>query len=258
MRATKSTHENQRLTQLQAEHRPAVIRARLAGVRSHSYLGDAVLGGIDGCVTTFAVVAGVVGGGFSAVVAIVLGFANLLADGFSMAVSNYQSTKSQREFVEEARRTEERHIEQIPAGEREEIRQIFARKGFEGEILEAIVDGITQDRQLWVDTMLTEELGLQIDGPSPLRAALSTFVAFCAVGLIPLIPFLLPNLTSSQTFVVSAGLTAFAFFGIGTVKGWVLGRSPLHSGAETLFIGGMAALLAYVVGAWLRQTFGVG
>lgn len=246
-----------RLANLEAEHRPAAIQSRLEGLQQHSYLGDAVLGGIDGCVTTFAVVAGAVGGGFPAVVAIVLGFANLLADGFSMAVSNYQGTKSQRELVEEARRTEEHHIEQIPEGEREEIRQIFARKGFEGHTLEHIVDVITQDRQLWVNTMLTEELGLQIDGPSPLRAAVATFLAFCLIGIIPLVPFLLSGLTPSQTFLTSAVVTALAFFGIGMGKGFVLGRAMVRSGLETLLVGGIAALLAYAVGAWLRTTFGV-
>ena len=246
-----------RLPDLEAEHRPSAIRSRLEAVQQHSYLGDAVLGGMDGCVTTFAVVAGAVGGGFPAVVAIVLGFANLLADGFSMAVSNYQNTNSQRGFVEEARRTEEVHIAQIPEGEREEIRQIFARKGFDGATLDHIVDVITQDRQLWVNTMLTEELGLQIEGPSPLRAALATFLAFFAVGFIPLMPFLLPGLTPTQTFTTSALVTALAFFGIGMGKGFVLGRAMVRSGVETLLVGGAAALLAYVVGAWLRMTFGV-
>lgn len=241
---------------LTAEHHPSAIRARLDGAQQHSYLGDAVLGGIDGCVTTFAVVAGAVGGGFSTIVVIVLGFANLLADGFSMAVSNYQGTKSQRQIVEEARRTEEHHIDHIPEGEQEEIRQIFARKGFEGEVLDKIVDVITQDRQLWVDTMLTEELGLQVTGPSPMRAALATFAAFCVVGIIPLLPFLVPGLTTNQTFFASALVTALAFFGVGMVKGLVLGRSAVRGGLETLLVGGLAAFLAYVVGMWLRQAFG--
>ena len=187
---------------------------------------------------------------------IVLGFANLLADGLSMAVSNYQGTKSQREQVDQARRNEEHHIEQIPEGEREEVRQIFARKGFEGGVLEKIVEVITQDRQLWIRTMLTEELGLQIEGPHPMRAALATFGAFLLVGLIPLIPFLIPGLTLDHTFVASALATAFAFFGVGLVKGLVLDRSPFRSGLETLLTGGAAAMLAYLVGAWLRQAFG--
>jgi vacuolar iron transporter family protein len=85
---------------MEADHSPEAVRRRLSERRGQGYVGDAVLGGIDGCVTTFAVVAGAVGGGFPGLVVVVLGFANLLADGFSMAVSNYQGTKSQIETVE--------------------------------------------------------------------------------------------------------------------------------------------------------------
>lgn len=229
---------------------------RLAARRSHSYLGDAVLGGIDGCVTTFAVVAGAIGARFPALVVIVLGLANLIADGFSMAVGNYLGTKSQREAVAKARRIEAREIEAVPEGEREEIAQIFARKGFEGETLERIVAVITADRELWLDTMLTEELGLQLEGPSPWKAGLVTFAAFLVVGLVPLLPFLLPGLPAERTFTLSAVVTAIAFVAVGLVKGAVLERSLLRSGAETLLTGGGAAGLAYVIGAWLRQVFG--
>lgn len=245
-----------RRQRLEAEHRPEAVRQRLSGRKNESYLGDAVLGGIDGCVTTFAVVAGAVGAGFSGLVVIVLGFANLFADGFSMAVSNYQGTKSQRQQVEEARRGEERHIAEIPEGEREEICQIFAAKGFSGETLENIVETITADRKLWVDTMLTEELGLEVEGPSPLRAALATFAAFLAVGIAPLIPFVLPGLGMETRFAASSVVTGIAFFGVGAAKGLILSRSALRSGMETLLTGGAAATIAYVVGAWLRAAFG--
>lgn len=241
---------------LEAEHRPDAIRQRLREQQKHSYLGDAVLGGIDGCVTTFAVVAGAVGGGFSSIVVIVLGFANLIADGFSMAVSNYQGTKSQQEQVAAARRSEEEQIRQYPEGEREEIRQIFSAKGFEGEVLEKVVKVITQDRTVWVDTMLVEELGLQVESPSPLRAALTTFAAFLLVGLFPLVPFVLPGIEPTIVFPISIIVTAIAFFGVGVTKGIVLKRSALQSGLKTLLLGGAAALLAYLVGFWLRQTFG--
>jgi vacuolar iron transporter family protein len=242
---------------LAAEHRPQAIQERLER-RSQSLMGDAILGGIDGGVTTFAVVAGAVGGGFTDVVVVILGFANLLADGFSMAVSNYLSARSERERVEEARRTEERHIRQIPDGERDEIRQIFARKGFSGEVLEQIVEGITQNRQLWVDTMLAEELGLQTEARHPLRAATATFFAFLLIGLIPLVPFLASGLSSKQAFLASAAATAVAFLGIGMVKGVLVKRSVIRAGLETLLMGGGAASLAYVVGRWLRQTYGGG
>jgi vacuolar iron transporter family protein len=197
-----------------------------------------------------------VGAGFSGLVIVVLGFANLLADGFSMAVSNYQGTKSQRQQVEEARRGEERQIEEIPEGEREEVRQIFAAKGFSGDTLDSVVEVITKDSGLWVDTMLAEELGLEVQGPDPRRAALATFVAFVFVGLVPLIPFVIPDLSIDTRFFASAVATAIAFFGVGAAKGAVLHRSALRSGLETLLTGGGAALLAYVVGAWLRAAFG--
>lgn len=240
-----------------SEHSPEAIRARLDGHQKHSYLGDAVLGGIDGCVTTFAVVTGAMGAGFSSVVVIILGFANLLADGFSMAVGNYQGTKSDHEFVEKARRSEERQIDVYPQGEKEEIRQIYARKGFAGETLEKIVNVITGNRKLWVDTMLREELGLQIEGPSPLKAAFVTFSAFIAVGLVPLVPFLFSFVDHNITFLASAIATSLAFFGIGSVKGHLLHRSRLWGGLETWFVGSGAAALSYLVGAWLRHAYGI-
>lgn len=243
-------------TDLELEHRPESIRSRLEQERRHSYLGDGVLGAIDGTVTTFAVVAGAIGAGFSAMVVIVLGFANLFADGFSMAVSNYLNTKSQQQRVAQTRRWEERHIQEIPAGEREEIAQIFARKGFEGDVLDRIVETITADHGLWLDTMLTEEHGLQLDGPSPVRAGLATFLSFLLVGLIPLVPFLLPGLSQDQRFLASCIATAMAFLAVGLAKGVVLEHGPVRSGLETLITGGVAALLAYLVGGWLRQAFG--
>jgi VIT1/CCC1 family predicted Fe2+/Mn2+ transporter len=248
--------DRNRVEDLAAQHSPEAIRSRLEASTRHNYLGDAVLGAIDGCVTTFAVVAAAVGAGFPRGVAIVLGFANLFADGFSMAVGNYQATCSEKELVEKARRIEERHIEDVPEGEREEVRQIFARKGFAGPLLEQVVEVITRDRRLWVDTMLTEELGLRIGGPGPLRAAVTTFAAFVAVGLLPLAPLFLPGLESGQTFAVSGLATAIAFFGVGMVKGHVVNRPLLRSGFATLAMGGVAAGLAYLVGAWLSRTFG--
>ena len=217
-----------------------------------------MLGGIDGCVTTFAVVAGAVGAQFPSPVIIVLGFANLVADGFSMAASNYLGVKSEREQVDEARTEEHRHIQEVPEGEREEVRQIFMRKGFRGETLDHIVDVITRDPELWVNTMITEELGLPIEGPPPFRAALATFTAFVLVGFVPLIPFLLPGLRSANRFPVSAAATALAFSCVGIMKGWALHRSVFFSSLETLGIGGAAAVLAYLTGTLLRRVFGVG
>jgi vacuolar iron transporter family protein len=244
------------LQQLRSDHSPASVRRRLAGARQHSYLGDAVLGGIDGCVTTFAVVSGSVGGNLPAMVIIVLGVANLVADGFSMGISNYFSSVSERQQVEKARRIEERHIQMFPEGEREEIRQIFAGKGFSGETLERIVTVITQDRRLWVDTMLIEELGFQLQGRSAVRAGFATFSAFVLVGSVPLLPFLFPGLFPVSPWAASATFTALTFAGIGLMKAVVVQQARWRSVLETLLIGGGAAVLAYGIGALLRRIFG--
>jgi VIT1/CCC1 family predicted Fe2+/Mn2+ transporter len=120
-------------------------------------------------------------------------------------------------------------------------------------LLERIVEVITSNSKLWVDTMLTEELGLQLDGPHPLRAALATFFSFVIVGLATF----LPNFDPAHRFVASAIVTAAAFFAVGTIKGVVLERRLVRSGLETFLTGGGAAVLAYLAGIWLRHAYGV-
>ena len=234
-------------------HTPTAIASRLAGNMQHSYLGDFVLGAVDGTVTTFAIVAGVAGADLSSGVALVLGIANLVADGFSMAVGNYLSTKAERQVVDRVRKIEAQHIDEVPEGEREEIRQIFAAKGFEGNLLTQIVDVITEDRHRWIDTMVTEEFGLRLETPSPVRAALATFAAFIIAGFVPLAPFCFHDAQSGNVFAISALTTGVTFFVIGLVKGHVVSRSKMLSGLETLLIGSAAAGLAYVIGVGLKQ-----
>lgn len=242
---------------LAVEHTPAAIRIRLKAATQHSYLRDFVYGAMDGAVTTFAVVSGTAGASLSPAVAIVLGLANLLADGFSMAVGNYLSTKTEREVVERARRKEELHIDQIPEGEREEVRQIFAGKGFEGAVLEQIVEVITKDRRQWVDTMITEEHGLRLETPSPIIAALVTFGAFGLAGMVPLVPFLFVDSRESDLLFASSSIATVAtFFLIGWFRGYLLTQSRLRSAAEALAIGISAAALAYGVGAVLHGMVG--
>lgn len=241
---------------LESEHKKEAIKQRLRSKKAYSYVGDSVLGGIDGCVTTFAVVAGAVGGDLPSYVIIIMGFANLIADGFSMAVSNYLRAKSERDQVDETREIEEYHIKKIPEGERQEVRQIFENKGFNGDTLDKVVQGITRNHQLWVNTMLTEEYGLQIEGANPVKAGAVTFTSFIIVGIVPLIPFLFYQTRTNQ-FLTSVLITIVAFFVVGIARGAVLGRKPIKSGVISVITGGGAAGLAFLVGVFLRKYVGI-
>jgi VIT1/CCC1 family predicted Fe2+/Mn2+ transporter len=122
--------------------------------------------------------------------------------------------------------------------------------------LEQITETITEDREQWVDTMITDELGLQLQPPVPRKAGFVTFAAFLLAGVIPVIPvlplFLSPWLGLSRTFTISAAATVFTFALIGVINGKFMHRSLLGSAGETLLIGGGAAALAYFMGVVLK------
>lgn len=238
---------------LEHSHRADAIAARLAEGQRPSYLRDFVYGGIDGAVTTFAVVSGVIGASLSSKVILILGVANLIADGFSMAASNYSGAKTVADDVERIREIERKHIRLEPEGEREEVRQILAAKGLSGESLVEAVAAVTAREATWIDLMLTDEYGLSPNYSSPVTAAVATFVAFVLCGTVPLVPFLLGN---GEAFAWSAAMTAVVFFAIGAAKSvWSL--APWwRSGLETLFIGGAASAMAYAVGWLLRDIAG--
>ena len=216
------------------------------------HFDDFIYGSIDGAVTTFAIVAGVVGASLSPGIILILGFANLFADGFSMAAANYQAAKARAEFIEMKRRQEEWEIENLAEQEKQEIREIYQKKGFKDDLLEEVVRIITSRRKVWVDTMMKEELGLFEDKKRPLDSSLSTFIGFNLIGIIPLIPFVLFIFlgieTNSGAFYFSIGFTGIAFFLVGMIKGKIVKKSKIRSGLYTLIIGGGAAAIAFFVG----------
>ena len=237
------------MPRLEHSHTPGAIARRLRHGPHVSYLRDWVYGGIDGTVTTFAIMAGVVGASLSASVVVILGVANLLADGFSMAAANYTGTKAEHDEYEQLRHMEERHIALAPEGEREEIRQIFQAKGFEGEALETAVGVITNHRERWIDTMMAEEHGMPAAIRSPLKAAIMTFVSFVLCGAVPLVPYALMLPNPELPSAIMAGAT---FFGIGSLRSKWSPAPWWRAGLETLAIGMLAASVAYFVGDFLK------
>jgi len=232
------------------DHSLEGIAERIRTVK-HNYLRDWIYGGIDGAVTTFAVVSGVVGAQLQIRIILILGFANLIADGFSMAASNYLGTRAEQDDYKRLEAMEYRHIEKYPEGEKEEIRQIYRDKGFEGEDLEKAVELITSDKERWVKAMLSEEYGLPSEIRSPWKAASATFLSFSICGLIPLIPYL-GLADTSTSFLYASVLTGFTFFLIGSFKSIWATASWYRSGLETFLVGGLAATAAYGVGVLLR------
>ena len=235
---------------MEHEHTVEAIHERLAAGPRQNYLRDWIYGGIDGSVTTFAVVSGVVGARLSPWIILVMGFANLFADGFSMAASNFLGTRAEHEDLKRLEAIEYRHVDLAPEGEREEVRQIFRSKGFAGEDLTRLVDLITSDRARWVRTMLTEEYGLPQEVRSPWLAAITTFSAFLVCGLVPLLPYVFG---SSDPLVLSMIMTGGVFFTIGSVKSLWSTAAWWRSGLSTLAVGTIAAALAYGVGLLLNH-----
>jgi len=238
---------------MEHEHTNEAIRKRLASGPQLSYLRDWVYGGIDGTVTTFALVAGVIGAHLSASVILILGSANLIADGFAMAASNYLATRAEHEEFHQAEAVEQRHIAVFPEGEREEVSQILKGLGIKGDVLDQAVAAVTADRDRWVRMMLRYEYGLPAAVRSPWRSAGSTFASFLVCGLIPLVPFVAGL---SSPFLVASTATSLIFVLIGALKSRWSTRSWWYSGLETLAIGGGAAAVAYAIGAWLRRLSG--
>lgn len=221
------------------------------------FLGEFVYGGIDGSVTTFAVVAGSTGAHLESSVIIILGFANLIADGFAMSVGSYLSAKSEKQNYDKHQKIEYWEVENIPEKEREEVRDIYRAKGFEGELLEQVVAKITEDKDRWVNVMMKEELEMLPVTKSPFSMGAVTFISFLIAGFIPLLVYLLDYAQNLDVdlFMVSCLLTSAAFIGIGFLKSYVTQTNRLRGILETLFLGAAAATLAYFVGSVLEKMF---
>src|SRR3989344_9642857 len=181
------------------------------------YIGDLIYGANDGIITTFAVVAGAVGASLSPAVIIILGFANIFADGISMGASNYLSIRSEQDYARAQRTREEWEIDHLREIEVDEIREIFEKKGFKGADLEKAVEIITSNRKVWVDTMMKDELRImEEDDAEPVRHGLATFAAFSAAGLLPLSAYVIPGL--SNAFWVAVFLGMAALFVVGALR----------------------------------------
>jgi VIT1/CCC1 family predicted Fe2+/Mn2+ transporter len=218
--------------------------------RFEAYLGEFVYGGIDGCVTTFAVVAGAVGADLSSSIIIILGFANLFADGFAMSIGAYLSTKSEKDNYRKHKQVEYWEVEHLPEVEKAEIREIYRAKGFEGRLLDEVVEVIVADKDRWVDVMMKEELDMIEEQKSPLVMGMVTYVSFILIGLIPLLIYVWDYFSpvAGSLFLWSSVFTGLGFIIIGILKTYVTQTNAWRGVLETLVLGAIAALVSYYVG----------
>lgn len=219
--------------------------------RRASALSDIILGGQDGLVNVLGVILGVAAATGDSRIVLAAGLAATFAESVSMGAVAYTSTQADRAFYESEREREHRHVHLVPALEREEIREIYQRKGFEGELLEDIVTQITSDPHVWVAVMMAEEHKLTpTDHGQATRSALVVGVSAIAGSLVPLVPFFfLPVGVSMGVSIVMAALTLFA---VGAVKARMTVGHPGKSGLEMAVIGTVSALVGYIVGVLFK------
>jgi VIT1/CCC1 family predicted Fe2+/Mn2+ transporter len=219
--------------------------------RPGSWLANVILGGQDGLVSVLGVVLGVAAATGNERIVLAAGFASTLAGAVSMAAVAYSSRLAESARYESERAREYRHVRAVPALERAEIRAMYARKGFNGALLERIVETITANEDVWVAVMMSEEHQLApIGRAASLRGALIVGAA-CLVGsLVPLAPFIVLRARAATSVAIVAA--ALALFAVGWYKARVTVGSPVRSGIEMALIGTVSALIGYGVGAVLR------
>lgn len=235
--ASKVAHDNKHKHEPHSEH--------------GQYIGSLIYGGLDGIITTFAVVAGVAGASLNMGVVLILGFANLLADGLSMAIGDYLSTKAEIEYQQIERERETWEVEHYPEGEKKEMMEIYLSKGMNEDDAQAMVDILARNKEAWIDVMMAEELGIVETDESPINNAIVTFFSFLIFGFIPLIAFVsstfIPGLIESA-FLIACILTGITLFALGALKVKVTEKNWIKSGFEMLVVGGIAAIVAFLIG----------
>lgn len=223
------------------------------GPRASAYLEDVVLGANDGIITSFAIVSGAEGGTLGALVILVLGFANVLADGVSMGASNLLAKRSRLHYTQSQKRQLEREIEEEPQEKRDELRTHMTEQGIDGPDQRVMLRHIERHKKAWLTALVASRADLIEEPGSPFMHGLATLGAFVVAGLFPLGPYLF-GVEGSRAFVLAGVLSAAALFLAGALRSPFTGQGWLRSGLEMLAVGSAAGAVAYVVGI-LGSTF---
>ncbi len=216
---------------------------------------DIILGGQDGLVNVLGIVLGVAGATSDTVTVLIAGIAATFAESISMAAVAYTSMKASLDYYYSERAREKREIEERPEEERREIKEIYFKKGFRGTLLNNIVRHITKDKDVWLKTMMSEELDLSLKEISnPLGSGITVGVSAIIGSIVPLIPFFF--LSVGHAMVGSLLISTITLYATGYVKAKLTIGDPIKSGVELAVIGMLAALTGYGIGILLGWIFG--
>lgn len=215
------------------------------------YIKSMVYGGLDGIITTFAVVSGVVGASLPLSVVIILGFSNLIADGFSMAVGDYLSSKSENEYSEDQNLKRQKYILENYETEQVAATNDLVQLGYNQTDASSVIKIIVKDKESFINFRLNIAPSEEHHEVNPLHNALVTFFSFAIFGLVPLLAYVvlmfLPAL-EPYAFTIACILTGLTLFTLGITKSYITSTHTLKSGLEMLAVGGFAALVAYFIG----------
>jgi VIT1/CCC1 family predicted Fe2+/Mn2+ transporter len=224
------------------------------------YFKEVIYGGVDGIVTTFAVVAGFAGAALSSdattqlsfLVVLLFGLANLFADAASMGLGNFLSVRSEKDVYNMTRARKLQQIKHAPESVSTTTLQLIEGQGLAPHDAQALLDVCQRNEEYWLDFVMQYDEGTADPrGENEMLTGLVTFVSFMIFGAIPLLPFMLQESGDPATaFMYSCLGTFAALVTLGLLKWRVIGAKFWMSLTEVVLVGGTAAVLAYFVGTF--------
>lgn len=220
-------------------------------VRLGDGIREAVFGANDGVVSTFGILAGMVGASIGSSTIALVGVIQMFAAGLSMGLGAYISTKSQNEFYEAAESREREEILHHPAKERRSVRSILHKKGLQGDTLDDATKSLTKKKSTWLHFILEERLGIaETSYPHPIFAGCVMFIAFVMAGAFSVVPFFF--FTPLSALYLSGLLSLLILFLVGSIKTKFTRKHWLKSGLENLLVGLATGIVGFAVGAFIQ------
>ncbi len=220
-------------------------------------LKSIVFGGLDGILTSFAIVSGAVGAHLGPTAVLAMGISNVLADALSMGAGEYLSSKAYSSYVRQEMEREKWELHNHPEGEVQEMVELFHQRGMSIDDAQVVVERMAKYKDFFINIMMTEELQLPVPSDDAaaesLRDGFVMFLAFAAFGLVPIlafavVPIIVPGLDDHVLFGAACAVTGVSLFGLGAYKALFHDKKFFRSGLETLVLGSVCASVAFLVG----------